>query len=191
MGVSSLILFLAMIFVAAISANVLMQTSISLQSKALSVGKQTQSQITTFMSILSIHSDDGSDSDIENSYINARLSPGSENIKLNDTTVMIYTSDKKAELLYKEGPCSNSSEGFSTDIDGKGYFTVEFFKNATDHKNGYLLPGEIIRICLELPENIGESREIKYTIVPRVGMPISTTILTPSTIVTKNVYLYP
>lgn len=191
MGISSLILFLAMIFVATVAANVLIQTSTSLQSKALEVGKQAQAQVSTHIGVLAIFSDDGRDNALENAYIQTRLSPGSDVVKINDTVVSVFTSNTKADLVYKSGPCDNSTGGFSTDANGKGFFTIEYFKNATDHRAGYIMPGEVVKICFKLPEIVGEDREIKFSIIPKVGIPTTTTILTPSSIVTKNTFLYP
>lgn len=191
MGLSTLIIFLAMIMVSTITAQVLIQTSQGLQSTALEVGKRAQRQISTYVSVLSISADDGSDdSKIDNMYMQIRLSPASESIKLNDTLINIFTDNQKAELLYKEGSCTNDSTGFET-IAGRGFYTVEYLKNSTNNKNGYVQSGEIVKICMQLPESAGESNQIKTTIIPKDAMPTTTTIRTPSTIYQKNIHLYP
>jgi archaellin len=172
MGISSLILFIAFIFVATISAQVLIQTATNLQSKALEVGKSSQRQISTFVSVLSISANDGSDSKI-------------------DTILTVFTGDNKANLEYRTGPCVNGSSGYETDANGRGYFTVEYIKNATNHKDGYVQSGDIVKFCFELTQSIGEDVELKTTIIPKYGIPVTTTILTPSTIYKNNVYLYP
>ena len=45
-GIGTLIIFIALILVAAVAAGVLIQTASSLQSKSLDVGRQSQEKIT-------------------------------------------------------------------------------------------------------------------------------------------------
>jgi len=191
MGLSTLILFLATILVSTITAQVLIQTATNLQSTALNVGKQTQRQISTFVNVLSISADDGSvNSKIENIYTQIRLAPGSQPIKLEDILINIHTTNSHAELIYRNGTCINDSTGFETNLN-QGFFTIQYLKNSTDNKKGYVQQGDIVKICMQLPEKVGESKEIKTTIIPKDAMPTTTKILTPTTIFHKNIHLYP
>ncbi|MBN2880494.1 flagellin [Candidatus Woesearchaeota archaeon] len=190
MGLSSLILFIAMIFVATIAAQVLTQTVQNLQSKALDVGKQAQMQISTNINFIAINSDDGQDGYLDNAFIQARLAPGSESISFNDSVLSMFTSNGQADVIYRDGPCSNATGGFNT-TSGSGYFTVEYLKNSTNHKDGYLVTGDIVKICAQLPETLSENRELKLTFIPKNGMPTSARMLTPSLIFYNQIHLYP
>ena len=67
---------------AAVAAGVLIQTSSSLQSKSLSVGKETQKRVTTDLEIIQIKADDTSngiiDDNVDTITTKIRLSAGSE-----------------------------------------------------------------------------------------------------------------
>ena len=53
-GIGTLIIFIAMILVAAVAAGVLIQTASSLQSKSLDVGRQSQEKVTTDIDVVSV-----------------------------------------------------------------------------------------------------------------------------------------
>jgi flagellin FlaB len=60
MGIGTLIIFIAMILVAAIAAGVLIQTATSLQNKALLAGTRTKGQVSTAIQFLLVYAEDGS-----------------------------------------------------------------------------------------------------------------------------------
>ncbi len=53
-GIGTLIIFIALILVAAVAAGVLIQTASSLQSKSLDVGRQSQEKITTDIDVVQV-----------------------------------------------------------------------------------------------------------------------------------------
>ena len=59
MGVGTLIVFIAMLLVAAIAAGVLIQTAGSLQEKSLSTGQQARAQISTNARVIEVSASDG------------------------------------------------------------------------------------------------------------------------------------
>ncbi len=54
MGVGTLIIFIAILLVAAVAAGVLLQTAGSLQEKSLSTGQQARSQISTHVDTVEV-----------------------------------------------------------------------------------------------------------------------------------------
>ena len=59
MGVGTLIIFIALLLVAAVAAGVLIQTAGSLQQKALSTGTQATGQIATNAQVIDVSAVDG------------------------------------------------------------------------------------------------------------------------------------
>lgn len=88
-GIGTLIIFIALILVAAVAAGVLIQTASSLQSKSLDVGRQSQEKITTDIEVVQVFAQATNDSEItadgDNLTMVVRLGSGSNPVKL-----MIY-----------------------------------------------------------------------------------------------------
>lgn len=185
-GIGTLILFIAMILVAAVAAGVLLQTSNSLQSKALSTGSQAKAQVTTGLQYLSIYADDGDDGDnsLENFYIEVKLIPGSDIIKLSDGII---------ELAFIDGSVSyNASAATVNDCALTGTeFQVQYLKNGTNHIDQYLTSGDIARLCINASRNVGEDEEVDITFIPKTGLLTRSVLTTPSVIIKNTVYMFP
>ncbi|MEM4755763.1 MAG: archaellin/type IV pilin N-terminal domain-containing protein, partial [Candidatus Woesearchaeota archaeon] len=76
-GIGTLIIFIAMILVAAIAAGVLLQTASTLQDKALLTGQKSKGQVSTTLSPILLYAEDGTNQDLENFYLKAKIAPGS------------------------------------------------------------------------------------------------------------------
>src|SRR3990172_4010532 len=84
MGVGVLIVFVAMLLVAAIAAGVLITTITSLQQKALTTGQETRGEIATHASFVEVSAVDGQDGSLDNLSMIVRLAAGSDAIDLTD-----------------------------------------------------------------------------------------------------------
>jgi len=116
MGIGTLIIFIALLLVAAIAAGVLIQTSGSLQEKSLTTGQQARGQVATNTKVVEVSGTDGSLGYINNIQMIVKLSPGSDNIKLDDTIFTLNTFDKTSTLQYRgpNGTFENTNEGYNT-----------------------------------------------------------------------------
>lgn len=299
MGVGTLIVFIAMLLVAAVAAGVLLQTAGSLQEQSLSTGQQATSQISTNAETVEVSGTDGRDGELNDFNQLMKLSPGSDEIKLEQVIFTMNTKDKTSTLKYRgvNGVCrNNNSTGYNTrqeeviasdltyawytfaeDIDydgiytdrvriafandslefdmsasdpinfsitdisdasgtpvgfnvekqninpnnvtygkvqingttdtngtllsamvtvfpyleGEGYFTVEYLQTGTNHVAGNLQKGDLIKICYESPNDIGEDTEVRLNFIPKIGTATLTEFVTPDVISTERVYLYP
>jgi flagellin-like protein len=300
MGVGTLIIFIAMLLVAAVAAGVLLQTASSLQEKSLATGQQARAQISTNSETIEVSATDGRDGRLNNFNQLMKLSPGSDEIKLSQVIFTFNTKDKTSTLRYRgtNGICQwNVTSGFVTrqeeaiaqelnsswytfdeDIDydgvytdrvrvhalgaalefdyssvtpnynftisnisnasgvpvaldvaksninplntsygkikingttnlndallanmvtvypageGEGYFTVEYLQTGTNHIDGNLQKGDLIKLCYESPQDIREDEEIRMNFIPKIGTATLTEFVTPEVISTERVYLYP
>jgi len=116
MGIGTLIIFIALLLVAAIAAGVLIQTSGSLQEKALTTGDQAKAQIATNIKVVEVSATDGSDSYVDHFNQIIKLAPGSSEIKIGDSVLTMNTYDKTASLQYRgiNGTTDNSNTGYNT-----------------------------------------------------------------------------
>lgn len=116
MGIGTLIIFIALLLVAAIAAGVLIQTSGSLQEKAISTGDQAKGQIATNIKVVEVSATDGSDGLLNTMEQVIKLAPGSDDIKIEQSILTVNTYDKTASLKYKgvNATFENTNEGYNT-----------------------------------------------------------------------------
>ena len=100
-GIGTLIVFIAMVLVAAIAAGVLVNTAGFLQATAEDAGQESVNKVTNRVEVLNTHGTVGSSSDIANLTMTVRLAAGSSSVDLNDTTVK-YVSDSEVTTLTNE-----------------------------------------------------------------------------------------
>jgi len=97
MGMGTLIIFIAMILVAAIASSVLISTTGSLQNKALSTGKMTTQEVGTSIVAIDIWAEDGSSQSLNYWFETIKLAAGSDSIRLSDVLLTMRTNDMKRD----------------------------------------------------------------------------------------------
>jgi flagellin-like protein len=102
MGVGTLIIFIAMLLVAAVAAGVLLQTGGSLQERSLSVGQQARTQISTNARAIEVSGTDSRDGTVEDLTVTYKLAPGSDAIKLSDALLSESTQNTTTSLKLRE-----------------------------------------------------------------------------------------
>jgi flagellin-like protein len=114
-GIGTLIIFIALVLVAAVAAGVLVNTAGLLQSQAEDTGSDAQSEVSNQIDVVSA-TGTVSSSSVSTVELVVKKSPGSEPINLSKATVQ-YTSDSSSVTL--ENASSTSSTEFSmSDVSG-------------------------------------------------------------------------
>jgi flagellin-like protein len=185
MGMGTLIIFIAMILVAAIAAAVLISTTSSLQSKALETGSATRQEVGTSLTVIEITATDGTnDTTILNNFTALlRLAAGSEPIRFADTLLTFNLNNDSRS--YRYNATSNC-----TNVSGND-FAVRYEITGIDNRQGYLVNGDVSSICFISPRSVSEGERFRLTLTPRVGAPANVETTVPNILNTQRVKLFP
>ncbi|WP_311171110.1 archaellin/type IV pilin N-terminal domain-containing protein [Halobellus ordinarius] len=139
-GIGTLIVFIAMVLVAAIAAGVLVNTAGFLQATAEDAGQESVDKVTNRLDVVSQHgivNDTGDGKAVDSLNLTVRLAAGSGSVSLEDTTIK-YTSETTAEnLVFKNETTSHGTElrnvtKFSDAGDLEGLNSTEYTAYAID-----------------------------------------------------------
>jgi len=181
-GIGTLIIFIALILVAAVAAGVLIQTASSLQSKSLDVGRQSQEKITTDIDIVQVFAYNTSNNEItggaDNLTLVVRLGSGSSPIKLDDLLIKFDTAGGSQTVT--RGPGVSQSN-----------YTVTYIINGTNHQAGYLVEGDLAQFKFTVSSTVGESESSTLRLIAKNGAVKPVDMTTPPALVKTTTYLYP
>ncbi|CQR50306.1 MULTISPECIES: flagellin A2 [Haloferax] len=97
-GIGTLIVFIAMVLVAAIAAGVLVNTAGFLQATAEDAGQQSVNKVTNRVEVLNTHGTVGGEEDIDNITLTVRLAAGSDAVDMNETSIKYLSGDSVVTL---------------------------------------------------------------------------------------------
>jgi archaellin len=189
MGIGTLILFIAMILVAAIAAGVLLTTAISLQSSALLTGRRTTTKVSSQVEPLMVFAEDANDSTVDYFYVKISLTPGSQAIKFEDVLVALDTKNTTKSYSYSSSVTCNTSSTMDSNTGNFG--AAHLLESSTSHNDDYIVRGEIVELCFKANRAIGEDEEVTIQMVPKVGNPVLLNMVLPTIMNSKRVFLYP
>ena len=156
-GIGTLIIFIALILVAAVAAAVLISTSSNLKSKALDTGKQAIEIVNSGIDVTSIYANGISGSkingDTSNYTIKAKLGIGSESLNFNDLAISIQTDEGEQIVIFNN---NESSPTFN-----KTAFAVENILGGTS-TDGILKSGEVINLEFTAENDVSENEKIIF-----------------------------
>ena len=180
MGVGTLIIFIALLLVAAVAAGVLIQTAGSLQQRALSTGAQATGQIATSAVALEVSGTDGT-ANLEDLEMIMKLAPGSESIRLEAVTLTLSTTNSTQTFTYNE-----SLENGTT-----SQFAVSYLQEGTNSDTGLMVRGDVLNVQFQAERPLLEAEDVRISFIPQIGTPTVVAFSLPDVISTERVYLYP
>jgi len=198
-GIGAMIVFIAMVLVAGIAASVLIQTSSTLESQALSTGRETTDEVATGMSVFDIlgYADTSTSGDISKIAIGVRPRAGSKGIDINqsyielsDSTTKVILNYTSAYFLEPDGHDDIFSAAVFPDYGGSGdgsQFGVLVIEDADNSITGSTVVvinrGDKIYLCVNTTAAFGgltERINIWGLVVPEVGSPGVISFRTPA-----------
>lgn len=182
-GVGTLIVFIAMILVAAVAASVIIQTSETLQNRALAVGKQTIREVSSGMQIVDVtgYTNEGK-TVMEYLAITIRPRAGSFNLDLNQTLVYLQHDNLTVlSLNFHEVSANISQDGIFHTLNHTNLSSIDYGVIAVrDQDNSITLShgigtNDLAIIIINLTAAFAEtggvptSMEFHGRLVPEVG----------------------
>ncbi|HDP96562.1 MAG TPA: flagellin [Euryarchaeota archaeon] len=188
MGVGTLLIFIAMILVAAVAASVLVQTAYKLQQQAESTGDEALQEVATGFRVLSVWGmTDSASAVIDTIFIKVTLTAGSPGINLADTVI---------EVTQTIGG-STSSEvtlSYSSTAADADKFTASVLRDMAPTTTAAMMTGgDVFQIELDLNSTGGIAMELdvqeQITVVlfPKHGIPTYIEITAPPTLEANSV----
>ncbi|KTG08734.1 flagellin A1 [Haloferax profundi] len=104
-GIGTLIVFIAMVLVAAIAAGVLVNTAGFLQATAEDAGQQSVNKVTNRVDVVNAHglvNKTGEERMVDQLVLTVRLAAGSGSVSLEDTTVKYLSGTEARTLTYND-----------------------------------------------------------------------------------------
>ncbi|MCX6665729.1 MAG: flagellin [Euryarchaeota archaeon] len=125
-GIGAMIVFIATVLVAGIAASVLIQTSMKLETQAMTTGQQTLGEVATGLAVTEIEGYNlGLSGSVYWIAIGVRARAGSQDVDLGQSVIEISDSSTKNFLTYNSG-------NFTTKANINGnVFTDTFYPNST------------------------------------------------------------
>ncbi|NPA75151.1 MAG: flagellin [Euryarchaeota archaeon] len=192
MGIGTLIIFIAMIIVAAVAATVLIQTAYQLQQQAEETGNIAIQDVATGFKIIhmggqvNLATNPPALSTVE---IKVGLLAGSPAIDMKNVLIEITDGSKDVTLTF-------TTNWTLVNTTGSTYFTAVLLRDMPPQNwnTQYVMTqGDVVKLVINATAvglNLTPQSQVTLQIIPKHGVPTYAAFMVPATLTTKYVDLY-
>lgn len=186
MGVGTLLIFIAMILVAAVAAGVLVQTAYKLQQQAESTGDEAIADVATGFKILAKWGTTDANAVIDTVYLKIALTAGSPGVNLANTTIEVIKTiggSTSSEVTLVYAAAASATEYTATELRDMPPATSAVMMTS----------GDIFQVEIDLTSATGIDMELdvqerlSLVLMPKHGVPTLTEINAPPTLEASSV----
>jgi flagellin FlaB len=175
-GIGTLIVFIAMILVAAVAAAVLIQTSGVLQQKAQQTGKEATSEVASNMKISSVvGTTDGSNVYTQELNVTLELAAGGSSIDFSKVVIK-YINESSTKVLNLQTDASAGATG--------SLFNYTEVRTGSGNPNYVLQSGDLAIVTLDLSamgQDLYPRKKGTIQIIPESGTMVIKDVVAPAT----------
>lgn len=189
-GIGSLIIFIAMILVAGVTASVMIQTMNSLEEQALTTGRETTRDISSGIKVSQVTGYNNGSS-ITQLAVFVKITAGSESIDLSQAYISLSDGSKKVILNYTTNMFSssvnnglfgtlNSSNLSSTNY---GIMVIRDIDGYCTSSNPIINNDDLVVLIINTSKcfsGIGTRAEVSGKVIPEYGISGAISFTTPS-----------
>ena len=186
MGVGTLLIFIAMILVAAVAAGVLVQTAYKLQQQAESTGDEAIADVATGFKVLAMWGTTDANAVIDTVYLKIALTAGSPGVNLANTTIEVIKTiggSTTSEVTLVYAAAASDTEFTATELRDMPPATSAVMMTS----------GDIFQVEIDLTSATGIDMELdvqerlSLVLMPKHGVPTLTEITAPPTLEASSV----
>ncbi len=192
MGIGTIIIFIAIVLVAAVTAGVFIETVTMLKSQAEETSSQAMAEVSTFLNVRSIFGETNEErTEIQELRVNIGIGPGSPPQNLEFTLINVVGRETSEPLEYVNNSLYEDYENDDYDDDniteGKHYYTAEAvmdphneFHNDT---NPIIEPGATLQLRMNASKiglNLDPQSICELHFTPKHGATILESFYTPT-----------
>ncbi|WP_348609457.1 archaellin/type IV pilin N-terminal domain-containing protein [Halobaculum rarum] len=179
-GIGTLIVFIAMVLVAAIAAGVLINTAGFLQSKSQETGQQSSKQVSNrLQEVVTVGTVNDSQDTIEAVNVTVTQAPGAGEIDLANATInwigpqgtetLTHTDSSGTDWQFNTYAVKNTDDSTTVLNDADDRFNIEFNLNSTDEPNSPANLGEGDEVTIKINTMAGATTSIRFTVPESLG----------------------